>query len=75
MPKISTDLFDSARKSGSVKISLADAAAISRLEGLNMSQDMVRTFEGLEKSGKSQEERRAALKKKYGKVGGQQGPS
>jgi hypothetical protein len=58
------------KNGGTIKIGLAASASISRVEGLIMSKDMVRTFEGFEKSGKSHEARRAALKSKYGKMSG-----
>jgi hypothetical protein len=60
----------SRKNGGTIKIGLAASASISRVEGLTMSKDMVRTFEGFEKSGKSHEARRAALKSKYGKMNG-----
>lgn len=58
------------KNGGIIKIGLAASASISRVEGLIMSKDMVRTFESFEKSGKSHEARRAALKSKYGKMSG-----
>lgn len=58
------------RKGSALKIGLAESACISRVEGLVMSKDMVRTFQGFEKSGKSHEARRAELKSKYGKASG-----
>lgn len=58
------------KNSGAIKLGLAASASISRVEGLIMSKDMVRTFEGFEKSGTSHEARRAALKSKYGKMSG-----
>jgi hypothetical protein len=66
-----TKLSSSAPKNGgTIWIGLAASASISRVEGLIMSKDMVRTFESFEKSGKSHEARRAALKSKYGKMSG-----
>jgi hypothetical protein len=58
------------KNGGTVKIGLATWAHISRLEGLIMSKEMVQTFESFEKSGKSHEGRRAALKRKYGDMSG-----
>jgi hypothetical protein len=60
----------SSQKTGSIKLGLAASASISRVEGLIMPKDMVRTFEGFEKSGKSHEARRSVLKSKYGKIKG-----
>lgn len=54
------------KKTASFKISRQASAAISRVEGLVVSRDMARTFEGLEKSGMSNAAKRAALKSKCG---------
>jgi hypothetical protein len=58
------------KKIGSLRIGLKESAAISRIEGLVMSREMTRMFKGFEKTGKAHEERRAALKDKFGKVVG-----
>ena len=57
------------KKVVSFKIGRQASAAISRVEGLVVSKDMARTFEGMEKSGMSNAAKRAALKGKYGKAG------
>jgi hypothetical protein len=58
------------KNGGTVKIGLAASASIRRVEGLIMSKEMVRTFESFENSGKSDKARRAALKRKFGKMSG-----
>jgi hypothetical protein len=70
MPKFTKLSSPSLKNGRTIKIGFAASASISRVEGLVMPKDMVRTFEGFEKTGKSHEARRAALKSKYGKMSG-----
>jgi hypothetical protein len=70
MRKTSKPSLVRSQKTGTIKLGHVASASISRVEGLIMPKDMLRTFEGFEKSGKSHEARRAVLKSKYGKIKG-----
>lgn len=52
------------------RLTLAEAIAINRVEGLTMSPAMRRLFQDFEKSGLSHAERRAILKRRYGQAKG-----
>jgi hypothetical protein len=59
-----------AGKAKTISFDLAQSASVNRIEGLVMSKDMQRMFQGFELSGLSHDARRAALKNKYGKFSG-----
>ena len=52
------------------RLSLAEAIAINRVEGLCMPRTMRQLFQDFEESGLPHEERRAILKRQYGKASG-----
>ena len=68
MPKTVKRVSASPKKVASFTIGRQASAAISRVEGLVLSKDMVRTFADFDKAGVSHAARRAALKSKYGKT-------
>jgi hypothetical protein len=56
-------------KVGTFKIDRHASAAISKVEGLSMSREMLRIFAKFDRAGLSHEERRKVLISKYGRTG------
>ena len=70
MPKTSKSTGKTPQKGAPLKLGLQASYSLNRVEGLVVSKDMQGMFKRFEASGMSHEDRRAAIKAKYGKKAG-----